>query len=149
MKMEFFSEECELECFDINSTADKVEAMDDDADLKQLIKKMMGRIQKQDQELKSLRQNQTIMNEQMIDNTNALHKLDGRVVDLEKFSRKLCLIFNIEDRGDVLTSIIYLLNNFLQINSNSSRFAACHPLSQNPCAPVIVKFIYHADRDII
>ena len=73
--MEFVSEECELECFDINSIADEVESMDDDTDLKQLIKKMMGHIQKQDQELKSLRRNQTIMNEEMIDNTNALHKL--------------------------------------------------------------------------
>ena len=148
--MEFVSEESELECFDIDSIADEVEAMDDDTDLKQLIKKMMGHIQKQDQELKSLRRNQTLMNEEMIENTNALHKLDGRVVELEKYSRKLCLIFsNIEDRGDALTSIIYLLNNLLQININSSRFAACHPLSQNPGAPVIVKFIYHADRDII
>ena len=147
--MEFVSEECELECFDIDSIADEVEAMDDDTDLKQLIKKKMGHIQKQDQELKLLRRNQTIMNEEMIDNTNALHKLDGRVVELEKYSRKSCLIFcNIEDRGDALTSIIYLLNNLLQININSSRFAACHPLSQNPGAPVIVKFIYHADRDI-
>ena len=148
--MEFVSEESELECFDIDSIADEVEAMNDDTDLKQLIKKMMGHIQKQDQELKSLRRNQTLMNEEMIDNTNALHKLDGRVVELEKYSRKLCLIFsNIEDCGDALTSIIYLLNNLLQININSSRFAACHPLSQNPGAPVIVKFIYHADRDII
>ena len=32
--MEFVSEECELECFNIDSIADEVEAMDDDTDLK-------------------------------------------------------------------------------------------------------------------
>ena len=106
--MEFVSEESELECFDIDSIADEVEAMDDDTDLKQLIKKMMGNIQKQDQELKLLRRNQTIMNEEMIDNTNALHKLDGRVVELEKYSRKLCLIF-FQHRGPWRCSNEYYL----------------------------------------
>ena len=106
--MEFVRGECELKCFDIDSIADEVEAMDDDTDLKQLIKKMMGHIQKQDQELKSLRRNQTIMNEEIIDNTNALNKLNGRVVELEKYSRTLCPIF-FQHRGSWRCSNEYYL----------------------------------------
>ena len=49
----------------------------------------MRHIQKQHQELKSLRRKQTIMNEQMIDNIYALYKLDGRVVELKKYSKIL------------------------------------------------------------
>ena len=148
--MEFVSGECELECFDIDSIADEVEAMDDDTDLKQLIKKMMGHIQKQDQELKLLRRNQTIMTDEMIDNTNALHKLDGRVVELEKYSRKLCLIF-CQHRGPWRCSNEYYLFTEQPSPDKHQFIAVCsvHPLSQNPGAPVIVKFIYHADRDII
>ena len=68
--MEFVSKEFELEYFEIDSIADEVETMDDDKEQKQVIKNMMGHIQKQDQELKSPRRNQTIINEQMIDNTD-------------------------------------------------------------------------------
>ena len=80
---------------------------------------------------------------------NAIHKLE-RTVELEKYSRKLCLIFhNIENKGDALTSILYLLKVLLQINLNPSSIAACHPLNQNLNAPIIVKFIFHQDRDLV
>ena len=71
-------------------------------------------------------------------------------MELQKYSRKLCLIFhNIENKGDALTSILYLLKDVLQINLNPSIIAACHPFNQNLKAPIIVKFIYHQDRDLV
>ena len=71
-------------------------------------------------------------------------------MELEKYSGKLCLIFhNFENKGDALASILYLLKVVLQINLNPSSIAACHPLNQNLNAPIIVKFIYHQDRDLV
>ena len=81
--------------------------------------------------------------------TNAIHKLDERTVELKKYSRKLCLKFhNSENKGDASTSI-YLLEVVLHNNLNPSSIAACHPLNQNLNAPIIVKFIYHQDRDLV
>ena len=57
--------------------------MDDDTDLIQLMEKVIGHIQKQDRVLESLRRNQTNTNEQFIDNSNALHKLDDWLVELK------------------------------------------------------------------
>ena len=72
-------------------------------------------------------------------NTNANHKLDERTVEHERYSRKLCLIFNnIENKGDASTSILYILKVVLQINLNPLSIAACHPLNQNLNAPIIV-----------
>ena len=80
---------------------------------------------------------------------NEIHKLDERTVELEKYSRKLCLIFhNIENKGDALTSILYL-KVVLQIDLNPSSIAACHPLNENLNAPINVKSIYHQDRDLV
>ena len=151
MEFDLHNEDSDMECFDVeNIKTEEVEAVDDSTHIKPLLRKMMELIQRQDEELKKLRHGQSYIREQINNNTNVLHKIDERVVELEKYSRKLCLIFsNLNDRGDALTSIIYLFNEVLQINFNPSRFAACHPLSQNTGAPVIVKFIYHADRDII
>ena len=82
--------------------------------------------------------------------TNAIHKLDERTVELEIYSRKLCLIFhNSENKGDASTSILYLLKVVLHNNLNPSSIAACHPLNQNLNAPIIVKFSYHQDRDLV
>ena len=37
----------------------------------------------------------------------------------------------------------------LHINLNPSNNEACHPLNQNLNAPIIVKFNYHQDRDLL
>ena len=86
----------------------------------------------------------------IVSNTNAIHKLDDRTVELGKYLRKLCLIFNnVENRADALSTILYLLKVVLHINLNPSSIAACHPLNQNINAPIIVKFIYHQDRELV
>ena len=140
------------ECFEINSNADDVGKLDDkvEGSMKDLMQKMMRMIIRQDGELRKLKQSQGHMKDMININTNAIHKLDERTVELEKYSRKLCLIFyNVECKGDALSSIIFLFKQILQLNFNPTSLAACHPLNQSPNAPIIVKFIYHQDRDLI
>ena len=135
----------DLDCFEVDSIVEEVEAIegDDTASTKDLQKKTIELIIKQ-HEIKSLKQNQRKLQDMVVFNKNEIHKLDERTVELEKYSRKLCLIFhNIENKGDALTSKLYLLKVVLQINLNPSSIAACHPLNQNLNAPIIVKFIYH------
>ena len=140
------------ECFEIDSIADDVGKLDDkvEGSMKDLMHKMMRMIIRQDGELRKLKQNQGHMKDLINVNTNAIHKLDERTVELEKYSRKLCLIFyNVECKGDALSSIIFLFKQILQLNFNPTSLAACHPLKRSPNAPIIVKFIYHQDRDLI
>ena len=140
------------ECFEIDSIADDVGKLDDkvEGSMKDLMQKMMRMIIRQDGELRKLKQSQGHMKDMININTNAIHKLDERTVELEKYSRKLCLIFNkVECKGDALSSIIFLFKQILQLNFNPTSLAACHPLNQSPNAPIIVKFIYHQDRDLI
>ena len=103
------------ECFevDVDSIADEVEKLDDDhgvgSTMKDLMREMTRMIIKQDGELRRLKQSQGHMKDMMNINTNAIHKLDERIVELEKYSRKLCLIFyNVECKGDALSSIMFL-----------------------------------------
>ena len=107
MEFDSHNEDSVMECFDVESLTEEVEAVDDSTHIKPHLWKMMGLIQKQDEELKKLRHGQSYIREQINNNTNVLHKKDERVVELEQYSRKLCLIFsNLNDRGDALTSII-------------------------------------------
>ena len=142
----------DLDCFEVDSIVEEVGAIegDDTASTKDLLKKMIELIIKQHDEIKSLKQNQRKLQDMVVLNTNAIHKLDERTVELEKYSRKLCLIFhNIENKGDALRSILYLLKIVLQIKHQPSSIAACHPLNPNQNAPIIVKFIYYQDRDFV
>ena len=143
-------DDLDMGCFNIESISEEVEAIDDDTDVKSLMRKMLVLIKKQDHELKTLKQGKSWMREEIINNTNSFQQLDERVVELEKYSRKLCLIFsNVEDRGDPVNSILNLFSSLFQLDFNPARFAACHPLNQSPGAPIIVKFLYHADREFI
>ena len=153
MNMEFDDVE---ECFeiDVDSIADEVEKLDDDDDvcstIKNLMRKMMRMIKKQDGELRRLKQSQGHNKDMMNIKTNAIHKLYERIVELEKYSRKLCLIFyNFECKGDALSSIMFLFKHIFHINFNPTSLAVCHLLNQSLNAPIIMKFIYHQDRDLI
>lgn len=85
------------------------------------------------------------------ENANEVYALKERVLELERYSRKTCLIFNSVDcpNGDPLDNILTLCRNFLGLNLQRSELVACHPLSYGAIAPVIVKFVYHKDRDIV
>ena len=132
MNLEFNLEEC-FEV-DVNSIADEVEKLDDDDDvgstMKDLMPKMMRKIIKQDGELMRLKQSQGQMKGMTNINTNAIHKLDEQIVELEKYSRKLCLIFyNVECKGNALSSIVSLQTDF------ATKFQPHQPSSVSPIKP--------------
>ena len=108
----------DLDCFEVDSFVEKAEAIegDDTASTKDLLKRMIELNIKQYDEIKSLKQYQRKLQDMVVVNTNAIHKLDKRTVELEKYSRKLCLTLqNIENKGDVLANILYLLKVVLRL----------------------------------
>ena len=129
MEFDYLEESFEV---GVDSMAGEVKKLDDDDDvgstMKDLMRKLMQMIIAQDGELWWFKQSQGHMNDMMNINTNALHKLAERNVELEKYSRKLCLIFyNVECKADALSSIMFLFKQILQINFNPTSLAACHP----------------------
>ena len=77
------------------------------------------------------------------------HDLSKRVLELERYSRKQCLILDSIEvgRDQGLTTALNLLNNHLRININRQDIMACHPLGPSEVAPVIVKFVYYHHMD--
>ena len=90
-----------------------------------------------------------ILQSRSIFNTNEINDLSNRVVELEKYSRKLCLTINNLEYGDNPLQDVLQLFQSLNINIPASNIAACQPLGANHFSPLIVKFIYHADRDVV
>ena len=86
----------------------------------------------------------------MQDSKNAYYSLSKRVLDLERYSRKLCLIFDSVDVSNDggLSSALNLMQSALKMHIGPQDIAACHPLTNGECVPVIVKFIYHYHRDL-
>ena len=74
---------------------------------------------------------------------------DDRILKLERYSSKMCLILlGIRTSDDPFSSILGLIQQFMGINIRAENFAACHHLpSANMNKPVIVKFIYNHQRD--
>ena len=81
---------------------------------------------------------------------NEFYSLSKRVLDLERYSRKLCLIFDSVDVSNDggLYCALNLMQSALNMHIGPQDIAACHPLTNGECVPVIVKFIYHYHRDI-
>ena len=67
----------------------------DDAQIKNLkaaIRMLKEKVEQQDGVIAELKNNQHLMNESIKDHTNETYSLSGRVRELERYSRKLCLI---------------------------------------------------------
>ncbi len=80
---------------------------------------------------------------------NDVHEVSERVLELENYSRKLCLILSpIAIGEDINSAVMSILNGVLQLNIGPLDLAACHALAPGPLAPVIIKFIYHSHRDL-
>ena len=79
----------DLDCFEVDFIVEEVEAIegDDTASTKGLLKKMIELIKEHD-DIESLKQNQCKLQDMIVVNTNAVHKLDERTVELENYSRK-------------------------------------------------------------
>ena len=118
-------------------------------ELKNLVGKLMKIVQKQNKRIDAMEQILQATESRSIFNTNEINDLSNRVVELEKYSRKLCLIINnLEYSDNPLQDVLQLFQS-LNINIPASNIAACHPLGANHFSPLIVKFIYHADRDVV
>ncbi len=115
--------------------------------LKSIIVTLLDINQDQNSNISHLTQRQANTESKVTGHDNSLYKLSERILELERYPRKLCLIFNNIDIGDDptgLSNVFSLLNNRLQINLTPQDLAACYPLANRHIASVIMKFIYHS-----
>ena len=116
--------------------------------LKKALTILMQTVQQQNIFIEELRSDQVTMKDDLIQHTNYLYSLSGRVTELERYSRKLCLIFTNVETGNPMATVLSIMTNCLKMNINEFDIAACHPLQNDKkLGPIIVKFIYHHHRD--
>ena len=124
----------------------------DDAQTKSLkaaIRMLMKKVEQQDGVIAELKNNHHLMYESIKDHTNEIYSLSGRVIELERYSRKLCLIFSNVELENPVATVLSIMKNCMQINISEADLAACHPLQNGKqLGPIIVKFIYHHHRDL-
>ena len=124
----------------------------DNAQIKNL-KATMGmlkeKVEQQDCAIAELKNNRHLMNESIKDHTNKIYSLSGQVIELERYSRKLCLMFSNVELENPVATVLSIMKNCMQINISEADFAACHPLqNEKQLGPIIFKFIYHQHRDL-
>ena len=118
--------------------------------LKEALNAMIHLIQSQDEKIKNLEQRQNNTDAKIIGKTNDIHDLQERVLTLERYSRKTCLVFiGIDNPQNPIEEILNLLNNVMRLSVQPHDLAAIHPLSKSPKSAMIVKFIYHYQRDLV
>ena len=133
-----------------NELLGKIQGLSEDPKLLEVITQLVNIVVKQNKEIKNLKADQSEFEKRIIQNQNEIYDVSERVVDLEKYSRKLCLTFsNIDITADTMGDILQIMSNIMSINIPRHNIAACHPLKPGTNAPVIVKFIYHADHDVV
>ena len=80
--------------------AKQVDDIQDVPGMKAVLMKMVEVIKRQDDVIYQLKGKLNKTEERSIDNTNSIHQLNERVTEVEKYSRKLCLIFtNLQQKG--------------------------------------------------
>ena len=133
-----------------NEILGKMQGLLGDPKLLEVITQLVSILVKQSKEIKNLKTDQSEFENRIIQNQNEFYDVSERVVDLEKCSRKLCLTFsNIDITADTMGDILQIMSNIMSINIPRHNIATCHPLKPGTNASVIVKFIYHADRDVV
>ncbi len=83
---------------------------------------------------------------------NQYYMLGVRILELERHSRKTCLIINsidVDDEYSGFGNSLSLLNSRLQLNLVPADIAAYHPLAKPKVALVILKFVYHHHLDLV
>ncbi len=117
--------------------------------LKTAVSVLVKTVQKQNLAIEELTNSHQNMQQNVVQHTNEMYFLSTRIVELERYSRKLCLIFsNVETENSVAT-VLSRMNNCLRMSINECDIAACHPLQNGrKLGPIIVKFIYHHHRDL-
>ena len=143
--------ENEKQSVEMMNTAKKLLNEDDltNDNVKKVLSSMMSIIEGQSNEIKFLKSELLSCKEQMVENTNDIHDLAMRTLELERYSRKTCLVFsNVEAYPDATTTVLSIMNNVMQIGITERDIVACHPLRNGNVVPVVVKFLYHKHRDL-
>ena len=112
--------------------------------IKDLMTALINRIDQQDNTISYLKsENDHLLSE------NSLIK--DKVLKLERYSSKLCLIFiGLETDGDPLAAVLGIIQNVLRVSINQEDLAACHYLpSGYQVKPIIIKFLYHHQKDLV
>ena len=88
--------------------------------------------------------------EPTVENLNGFHELNWRTWELERYSRKSCLVFsNIERQPSSTSTVLSIINNILKVGTTEHDIAACHRLQNGRVVPVIAKTLYHKHRDLL
>ena len=114
---------CERE--ETNELLGKIQGLSEDPKLLEVITRLVNIVVKQSEEIKNLKADQSEFEKRIIQNQNDVSE---RVVDLEKYSRKLCLTFsNIDITADTMGDILQIISNIMSINIPRHNIASCHP----------------------
>lgn len=117
--------------------------------LKGAIRGLLDIIDEQSRTISHLKSGQVKNDNKLVELDNAVDDIKDRVLEVERYSRKSCLIFNSIDLGeDPINNVLDLMNDFLRMDIQASDIAACHQLGDGDICPVIVKFIYSRQRDL-
>ena len=86
---------------EIQTTLNHIPDNDDNVKiLKDVIANLTRVVEKQAQQILLLEAEHADIKQQVANNTNSIYEMSDRVRDLERYSRKLCLIFNAIDVGE-------------------------------------------------
>lgn len=109
-----------------------------------------------DASISALKEDLQISKDTIVELRNSLYKCESRILNLEKYNSKSCLIFVnaplTRDCDDILGSMIAFINDVFSVQIKREAVVACHPLGnfQNNTPPaIIVKFVHYWDKDIV
>ena len=112
-----------------NELLEKIQGLSENPKLLEVITQLVNIVVKQSKEIKNLKADQSEFEKRIIQNQNEYYDVSERVVDLEKYSRKLCLTFsNIDITADTMGDILQIMSNIMSINIPRHNIAACHLL---------------------
>ena len=124
----------------------------DDAQIKNLkaaIRRLKEKVGQQEGVIAELKNTHHLMNGSIKDHKNEIYSLSGRVIELERYSGKLCLIFSNVELENPVATVLSIMKNCMQINISEADLTACHPRQNGKqLGSIFVKFIYHHHRDL-
>ena len=95
-----------------------------------LFQKLIEIIELQQRKIAILENEHGQIREKVVENSNHINEISERVVEVEKYSRKICLLFVNLDYGENPTSdILNFMRHYLKVNLTIKNIAVCHPLN--------------------
>ena len=121
------------------------------SELKQIIEKLTNTVTKQNLVIQNLTDRLEKLEINQITSENNIYQLEKRLTAVERYQNRPFLIFtniDIPADGNVLASILQIVNNILQVSLNPDEISIAHTLKNGNIAPIIVQFLYLQQRDI-